>query len=294
MGSKNKRTMKKTITLLGICLFLLCGTTLQSQVILAKWTFPTGTPSDSLADGGTTANLAMSIRTEGGTSAIDFSKNGATTKAAQATGWDDGAMVKCWVIQVNTTGYETLKLSSKMQTGGNNPGPRDFIVQYRVGTTGTWTDVPNSTLVTANNWTSAVLDSIPVPDACKNQGSVFFRWIMTTNTNSNGGTLAATGINKIDDIYLTGKLIPTAVGEHPGLASFTISPNPATGPVAIKSHEPVSTIELLDLSGRVVYVEQVWNRTNLTINAGSRLKGMYIVRIHTVSGQTGTGNLIIL
>ena len=193
--------MKKCFLVFCFGLFFLAFHVMQGQVLLAKWTFPTGNPTDSLADGGLPVNLTMAIRTEGGTSAIDFSKNGATTKAAQATGWDNGAMTKYWVIRLNTVGYEMLKLSSKQQTGGNNPGPRDFMVQYRIGTTGTWADVPNSTMITANNWSSALLDSIDLPEPCKNQSSLYLRWIMTTNINSTGGTLTSNGINKIDDIY---------------------------------------------------------------------------------------------
>lgn len=286
--------MKKTMTILSICFFLLTAFSMQSQVLLAKWTFPTGNPTDSLPDGGVPANLSMSIHTEGGTSAIDFSKNGATTKAAQATGWDNGALLKCWVIRLNTSGFKNLRLSSKMQTGGNNPGPRDYSVQYRVGSAGTWTDIPNSTLVTANNWTSAVLDSIDIPEACNNQTSVYLRWIMTTNTNSAGGSVEATGINKIDDIYLTGKLVSTAVDERAGVATFTISPNPASGPVVITSRESIRFIEFFDFRGRIVYCTQADNSTCLTINPGKELKGMYLVRLHARSGQTATRYVVLL
>ncbi|MFH1296399.1 MAG: hypothetical protein ABIJ04_03895, partial [Bacteroidota bacterium] len=76
--------MKQIFTLL-ISLLLILPVS-RGQELLAQWTFPTGNQSDSLADGGIPANLNKAIHTEGGgTSAIDFSKNGLTTKAAQAT-----------------------------------------------------------------------------------------------------------------------------------------------------------------------------------------------------------------
>jgi hypothetical protein len=203
-------------------------------------------------------------------------------------------MLKCWVIQVNTIAYENLKISSKMQTGGNNPGPRDFKVQYRIGITGTWTDVPNSTLVTANNWSSAVLDSLAVPEACKNQQSVFFRWIMTTNTNSSGGTVAATGINKIDDIYLTGKLISTAVAEHQGSASFSVSPNPAAGPFEVSAQEPIESIDITDLNGRIVFFSKDLRANSIAIQSNILGSGNYMVRIHTCSGRAGAKKVVVL
>jgi len=102
---------------IAVCILFLGISVAQSQVLLARWTFPTGNASDSIADGGIAANLNKAIHTEGGTSAIDFSKNGYTTKAAQATGWDNGADLKCWIVEITTANYENLKISSRQQSG---------------------------------------------------------------------------------------------------------------------------------------------------------------------------------
>ncbi len=267
---------------------------MQSQTLLAKWTFPTGAATDSLADGGIPVNLNKAIHTEGGTSAIDFSKNGLTTKAAQASNWDNGALTKCWVVELNTTGYETLELSSKQQSGGNNPGPGDYRVQYRIASASMWTDAPNTTLVTANNWTSAVLDSVLLPEACKNQPSLFLRWVMTTNNNSNGGTVAASGINKIDDIYITGKLISTAVNEQGERVAFSISPNPSDGPVRIISPELISKVEFINYSGSVILSMEKVNSYKLFVESSLVKKGVYFIRLTTHSGKKGINQLIVL
>jgi hypothetical protein len=285
--------MKKTITLFILCLSLLAATAMQGQVLLAKWTFPTGNPTDSLADGGLPVNLDKAIHTEGGTSAIDFTKNGATTKAAQATGWDGGVLTKCWVVSLNTLGYERVKISSKQQSGGNNPGPRDYRLQYRIGATGNWIDVPNSAIVTANDWSTGVLDSIDLPTSCYSQSLVFLRWLMTTNTNSAGGTVAATGIDKIDDIYITGELF-IGMSDLPAAVAFTVSPNPSNGPVTINSPEIISSLELLDMSGRVLYADQLVNSLNTILPAEIMTKGALLIRIRTNSGRTGTRQIIVL
>ncbi len=285
--------MKKTITILSFCFFLLAGTAMQGQVLLAKWTFPTGNPTDSLADGGLSWNLDKAIHTEGGTSAIDFTKNGFTTKSAQATGWDNGAMSKCWVVSVNTAGYDQLKLSSKQQSGGNNPGPRDYKVQYRIGTTGAWEDVPNSTIITANDWTTGALDNIDLPMSCYSQGLVFLRWIMTTNTNSTGGTVTAGGINKIDDIYITGELF-IGINDQSAPITFNITPNPSKGPVTITSPAMIKNLEIIDMSGRIVYSDQEVNRLNVTLREGFATKGSYFIRIRNNEGKTGIRKVVIM
>jgi hypothetical protein len=285
--------MKKLFTIFSVCLFLIAGTALQSQVLIAKWTFPTGNPTDSLADGGLPVNLDKAIHTEGGTSAIDFTKNGATTKSAQATGWDNGANTKCWVVSLNTLGYDQLKLSSKQQTGGNNPGPRDYKVQYRVGTTGNWEDVPNSTIITANDWTTGVLANIDLPMVCYSQSLVFLRWIMTTNTNSAGGTVASNGINKIDDIYIMGDLF-IGLEDKQEAINISITPNPASGPVTITCSGSISTIELFDMHGRIIYSNSSVNNRSLILNQGFAQKGLYLMRVKNDAGLTAAKKLVIL
>ncbi len=130
--------MKKTFTLLTIIAFT--GIlSINAQDTIVQWTFPTEAAE---ADGGAIgANLLQVIETAGGTSEIQF-KNGITTKAAQATGWNDGADEKKWKVEFETTGYTNIKLSSIVTSGGTDAGPRDFKVQYRVGE-GSWTDVEN-------------------------------------------------------------------------------------------------------------------------------------------------------
>lgn len=284
--------MKKLITILPLFLIFLSVGVIQGQDLIAKWTFPTGNASDSLADGGLPVNLDKGIHTEGGTGIIDFTKNGATTKSAQATGWDNGAMTKCWVIQVNTVGYDNLKLSSKQQSGGNNPGPRDYLVQYRIGSAGEWTEVPNSALIIANDWTTGLLTNTPLPVECNNQTSVYLRWLMTTNTNSTGGSVASNGINKIDDIYINGNVV-IGINEYTNNAIFSMAPNPAHGNVTIKSPEKIVSIEIIDANGRLAVRQNLNCSTQWTLNQGTLTKGIYIVRIMNNDGKTSSKQLII-
>ena len=87
--------MKKGIFLILSATFMSCLA--NGQTTLAGWTFPTGTSADAAADQGIASAFVKVISAEG-TSAIDFSKNGNTTKSAQATGWDGGNDKKFWQV----------------------------------------------------------------------------------------------------------------------------------------------------------------------------------------------------
>lgn len=167
---------------------------------LVYWDFPND-PDDATADGGILSNLSATISsTAGGT--MTFSTNGASTKSASINNWDNGNGTKYWEVSFDATGYYNLAFSSKQQS--SNTGPRDFKVQYKIGSGGTWTDVTGSAVTVANNFTSGVLSDIALPAACDNQSSVYLRWIMTSNTSVGGGSVAAAGTNRMDDLFVTG------------------------------------------------------------------------------------------
>jgi len=248
-----------------------------AQTLLAKWTFPTGTATDSLADGGITVNLSRAINTGGGVSAIDFSTNGYTTKAAKATQWDNGMDTKYWIIDVSTVGYDSITLSSKQQSGGSYPGPRDFKVQYKSGGSGTWTDVPGTTLVLDNNW-SAILDNVPLPSDCNNKNHIYLRWIMTSNTSSGGGTILPTGISKIDDIFVNGKII-TGINERYAVKDIHIFPIPAKDKLNISAGENIISVSVYDVIGKKV-IEVKPDNCSISINLMNLKKGLYFVQIY--------------
>ncbi len=170
--------MKKTFTLLFALLFSIAT---FAQEIIAKWTFPTGVvATDLVAEVANSLNTDKTLFTEGGTSVIEM-KNGSTTFAAQASGWDDGIDTKSWQTEVNTTGRGSIFVSSAQTAGTTNPGPKDFKLQYKIGTAGVWTDVAGGNITVANDWTTGVLNRLALPAECDNQASLFIRWVMTSN-----------------------------------------------------------------------------------------------------------------
>jgi len=266
---------RKLFSIIALCICLSLSSFAQDTI--AAWTFPSGTSADANPDHHNASNASVSLTSQGGTSAIDWSKNGFTTKAAQTTGWDGGANLKYWQIELNTTNRDNLKLFSKQTGGGANPGPRDWKAQYKIGATGSWTDIPGTTMIAANNWTSAVLSNVSIPSACDNQSSVFVRWLMTSDTSIAPPALVlANGTTKIDDIYILGQVI-TSVDEFQ-TRLFSIYPNPCNGHFTLTSNNPLSEISVYNMLGKLVYRNHT-DALQQIIDLSGMDKGVYFVRL---------------
>ncbi len=195
--------MRKFFTLF---LFLQSAGRLFGQTTLVEWNFPNN-PDDAIADWGIPLNTTKTIATVGA-NAASFGTAGSTTNSATAGNWTTGLGTKYWMAEVTTTGYNTLTLSSKQRS--TVTGPRDFILEYRIGAAGVWTTVAGGNILTADNYISGVLTNIALPAACNDQPSVFIRWIMSSNTAVDGTPVVGTGNSNIDDIRIRGFLIAGA------------------------------------------------------------------------------------
>lgn len=186
----------------------------SSTSTIAGWNFLTNTAASQTADAGNANNIGIQqINPVGTTGAISYpggptNTSGANPNSVSTTGWDNGAGTKYWQIDVNTTGATGITVSS-MQ-GGSNTGPKDFKIQYKVGASGTWTDVPGGTvsLTTAvaagNAATWVAVTDLPLPSDADNQALVSVRWIVTSTTSVNGGTVSSAGTSRISAIYVKG------------------------------------------------------------------------------------------
>jgi hypothetical protein len=286
--------MKNLLIFLTLCPFVFFSS--KAQVLIAKWTFPTGTTTDSLPDGGITANLNKAFKSAG-TSAIDFSKNGLTTKAAQATGWDNGNGTKYWYIMISTKDYDSINLSSKQQSGGATAGPRDYKLQYRLGNNGLWTDITKGAvsvlLKVMNDWTTGAVNDLFLPSVCDDQDSVFIRWLVNSDTNSLGAVTAANGISKIDDIYFYGKAIKTTnICNMTSSREVIVYPNPCRGNLNISSTQMIQSINICDLQGKMIISESGSGKTEYSKNLNLS-KGIYLLNV-SLKGENQTVKLKIL
>ena len=293
--------MKKLVLVLTVILWAFAA---SAQDTIVKWTFPS-TSADSLADGGLTINAARYISAQYGTWAtasyrailLDYTTNGslgAPDKCAKATGWNDGADSSCWIVKFKTTGYGSLKLYSKQQSGGSFPGPKDWKVQYKLpGNTSPWIDLPGGTVTCANDWTTGAVNGLDLPATCNNlSGNVAIRWVLTSNLDINGATLLATGINKIDDIIVTGT--STAGIEELSCQALNFFPNPNNSrSLTIVSPLEIKLLSIYNLQGQLVQAVQEIG-FNKVISLETLKTGLYIVRAEYVNGSASAPSKLIV
>jgi hypothetical protein len=182
-------------------------------------------------------------------SEIQF-KNGFEDKAAQASGWDNGANEKYWMVHFTTNPYADIRISSRQQSGGQDPGPRDWKVEYRIGEDGAWNYVPESAYQIANDWETGYIHELELPQECSFQEQVYIRWIVTSDTSTAGEITQANGKSKIDNIVVTAYGI-NDIEEGDGPEPLAAWPNPATDKVFIDGSFAGNTFQVVDMIGKV-------------------------------------------
>ncbi|MCK9220048.1 MAG: T9SS type A sorting domain-containing protein [Bacteroidales bacterium] len=274
--------MKKC--LLAVFALLVFGV-VSAQDTVTGWTFPVNSGADSLnADLGTDQNKSYDIRFQWVlTPTIDSTLNtiifvdGATNYAAATAGWDNGADAKFWSAKFKASGYTNFKVSSKQKSDSTLAGPRDFKLQWRLSTT-SYEDVPNSNVTLAADWTTGVVTELPVPITNQGTGSIFIRWIMSSNTDVKGGIVAATGISAIDDIIVTATA-PSGQNEMVYSNRLQIYPNPNKGNFTLQSTEPLTSLSVFDASGKMVYNQKTSGTTNQAIALPNAKPGIYFLKV---------------
>lgn len=278
----------KKFTLLFTALILIGMFANSQEIVLAGWTFP-GSSAES--DTGVIVNMGNEIATLGGTSDLDF-KNGLESKAAQVTGWDDGMDVKAWVIEISTANFENLTISSVQQSGGNDPGPKNYKLQYSIESDN-WVNIPDGVILCENDWTTSAVENLALPSECNNVELVKIRWIMTSNDASGGGgTVAATGKNKIDNVFIRGEVI-NAINDYTSLNSINIFPNPTSGVVNIKADDEVEMIQVYSPYGGLVMTIEL-NRAEVKFDLTGLPKGSYFLKTKFRDNASMVVNKIVI
>ncbi|MDD3132858.1 MAG: T9SS type A sorting domain-containing protein [Bacteroidales bacterium] len=196
--------MKKQIFTIALALMAMFA---FGQETITGWDFPVNSGADSLnANMGTEQNQRYDIRMENdaGNDGMISLTEGFETYAATTDGWDNGIESKYWSVKFKASGYKNFKVSSMQFSDADMPGPRDWKMQYRLSNQESWTNIPNGEVTAANDWSTARVTNLPLPAETNNpSGSVYVRWVVTSNTDINGNELLSTGISKIDNILVT-------------------------------------------------------------------------------------------
>ena len=288
--------MKKHLLILMMA--MIAGA-MQAQETLTGWTFPANSGTDSLnANLGLTANKSYDIRfqwvltptSDSTLNTVTFT-DGATTYAAASTGWDNGANIKFWSVKFKANNYTNFKVSSKQKSDAVNPGPRDFKVQWRLSS-GTYADVPGGVVTLGADWTTGVLTNLPVPITGQGTGSIYIRWIMTTNISTQGYTVASTGQSMIDDILITGT---STLGQNEILYTnrLRVLPSPNNGTFTLLSTEPMDAVSVTDLTGKVLQAISSPSQKQAITISGAK-PGLYLLKVRFAgSGQDVTTRVVV-
>ncbi len=266
----------------------------NAQDTIVGFSFHTNDTNALKPNYGLTSNFVYSIFKEGSASisldSISFT-NGVTTGdyAATTTNWDNGADTKYWAIKFKAAGYTDFKISSKQRCGGTNGGPVNFKLQWKLNASGTYSDVPNGNIVVANNWTTGVINQLAVPISNQGTNSIFIRWLMTSNTDVNGGNVSAAGISKIDDIIVTAT---NSVGIEETIYKDAVSiyPNPSNGIINFSNQNAINEISIFNAMGLLIYKSNV---ITTHIDLSSYGKGIYFLKIDYNNKLTNTTKIMI-
>ena len=271
-----------------------------AQDTLVAWTFPAASVEDSVANVYASVNSGRYLSCQYGTYGAPsyFSIHSDTTmganppsKCLMAADWANGADSAYWEVKFYTTNFEHLKLYSIQESDATFPGPRDFKVQYKLHGATTWTDISPDTIVCANNWTSGVVNGISIPDTCDNQSAhqVSIRWVQVSNLDINGHTLLSTGINKIDNIIITGTSTSGIVTDKESLVK--VYPNPNNGNFFIENNGEISKIAIFNIIGKCVYTNENLGETRTDLSGFEN--GVYLVRIITKDNELLTRKIVV-
>jgi hypothetical protein len=179
--------------------------------IIAQWTFETSPPADltdTLTISGVAADIgsgtASGVHTGTATDWTTPAGNGSANSLSANT-WSVGDYFQ---FQISTLGYSGIGISFDQTS--SSTGPRDFELSF--STDGSLFTTFSSYLVLQNGgapnpaWNSTTPSSaysfsfdLSGATAIDNQATVFLRLISTSTTSVSGGTVAATGTDRVDN-----------------------------------------------------------------------------------------------
>lgn len=287
--------MKKLLLALFVMGFMIpfCA---NAQDTIVGWTFPQALDTSAYSNFGIASNLGTRFIAAEDTGAVERTitwTNGVTDYAATAEEWTGGDSVKFWSIKFKAQGYENLVVYSRQRSGGNNPGPKYFKLQYRFSG-GEYMDIPGSdTITVANDWTTGVVSNLALPADCNDTSvSIYLRWLMITNTASNGSTVNDSGISKIDDIFILGSPVSSGLNQNNAEITLNIYPNPASDFINVESAEN-TVIRVMDIVGNVVS-ETLMGTGKMRLNVSNLSSGLYFLSAtDPQTAQTVTRKIVV-
>jgi hypothetical protein len=248
----------------GYDLYVYKKTTQTTKTILANWTFPTEADSDLTPTTASPNNTGQVLSTNNIASSGIMShvrEDDYTNYGRSIAGWfyyDFYAEEPYWMVEVNTTGFSGLTISSIQWSNAGAPG--DFKLQYSLtGELGEWHDIPNGDIKVQTDYTTGVVANLPLPTECENVSNLYIRWIVPPDVwwdidgASGYNAINDEGESAIDDILIESTV---TVSENSYLSGY----NPYTVAATETSH----TLENLDANTEYFYIVIAHTSTGCT------------------------------
>jgi len=199
-------------TLFFTLFIIISGTSLsQVQDTVAGWTFPSGEPGDKYCDLGIGQNVGTydlrATNKDDMLRELSFPSNESQDNYfAEAVRWEEGKDYKYWMVRFEAAHYKDLTINSRQRSDGVKPGPRDFAIEYKLGSSGNWTRLDS--VVVENNWTSGLVENLEMPEISDTYPNVIsLRWIMISDSSAYASEVLEDGRSWIDDIIITGTYV---------------------------------------------------------------------------------------
>ena len=201
----------------------LCGLLLAvpaQAVVIAAWDFQTNTPAE-LANSATSP-VVLANTGSGSLQGVHASADSDWTTPAgngssESLSGNTWATGDYWEISFPTGGVSTLFLT--FDAAGSNTGPRDFDIYTSTDGT-TFAQSPHSYSLILSNWSAVT----PHPEHTRTfdlasvytpyDGTFYLRFVVNGTASINGGTIAAGGTSRLDNIIIS----DTAPVPEPGSA----------------------------------------------------------------------------
>ncbi len=204
--------MKKSIVAVLATTTVLSAVHLAKADTIADWTFETSLPSGT---GPYSPEVGSGSATAVGLGTISNPAGNGSSHSFSANGWNVGTSY--YQFQVSTLGYNNVTLSYDQTS--SNTGPGLFNLEYttdgvnfftvssgysvlaNASPNPVWNGTTSSSLYSFNYNLSSIA-------GLNNQSVVDFLIVDASTTSANGGTVAGTGTDRVDNVIVTGSLAP--------------------------------------------------------------------------------------
>lgn len=204
----------------ALVLAVTAGAVVSAQAdaaVLANWTFEVSQPASAgpfAAEAGINAATSQASGFHAGASTYSIPAGNNSARSFSSNTW---AVGDYYQFKTSSTGYQNISFSWA-QTGSNT-GPLNFALFWSTNGT-TFTQVGATIALLANAapngpWStastpnpSAYVTTISGPAALNNQANIWFRIVDMSTTSINGGTVAGGGTSRVDDVIISGDVVP--------------------------------------------------------------------------------------